>query len=818
MKRTKKVLGIVAITAIIISLTAIIISLVSLRSCCENKEAERVNLLRGITIELDNDAEKEDEKTSEKEDEKASKKEDEKASEKEDGKTSEKEDGKTSEKEAEKETETPKAPEPSKALEPIETPKDDEQVSKKKNLKKTDIIVTVFKKVPYTGKKVKAVEVTLKPRVTANIEIEYRQNKKKVGKAVNVGEYTVIVTAKGTGEYEGVIKVERNFEITPKKLSKEDVTITGAENQLYDGETKDVLSNLKLSLKKGVTAKVVYANCYDVNKNPVFNITNVGEYIIEMTVRGYGNYTGTVVKEITVKILPKQIEEKDIEAIIVEENLIYNGNEQAVIKDVKFLDGVTGSIESIKCYQNDIATIPVKAGEYIVRVAIRGTGNYTGSVVKEVTVKILPKTLKESDVKTIEIEENLIYNGEAQALVKDVQLIDNVTAIIESINCYQNGVETIPVNAGEYIVRVAIRGTGNYTGSVVKEVTVKILPKTLKESDVKTIEIEENLIYNGAEKKVIKDVKMIHGVTAIIESINCYQNGVETIPVNAGEYIMIVTIKGTGNYTGTVEVKKTVQIEKATVDPKAISAMVFKGKTFEYNPQRFYSIYVENIPSEVLEVIYEGNEQNEEGRYVVIAKFVMNPNYKEIQPLTAEIIIINSSSEKPGEGEQEKPDGDKEDENPDNSGQENPGEDNNQGENPEDGPQEGTDGDDNQGEENPEDEEQEGADGDNNQGENPEDEVMKGPEGEENPEDEVMKGPEGEENPEDEIMKGPEGEENPAGEILRISEECNLFVEEEAGKHLKPAFLHIVKEIGKIRISEKERGMSCLAAHFSFFV
>ncbi|MCI8759591.1 MAG: hypothetical protein HFJ34_00420, partial [Clostridia bacterium] len=662
MKRTKKVLGIVAITAIIISLTAIIISLVSLRSCCENKEAERVNLLRGITIELDNDAEKEDEKTSEKEDEKASKKEDEKASEKEDGKTSEKEDGKTSEKEAEKETETPKAPEPSKALEPIETPKDDEQVSKKKNLKKTDIIVTVFKKVPYTGKKVKAVEVTLKPRVTANIEIEYRQNKKKVGKAVNVGEYTVIVTAKGTGEYEGVIKVERNFEITPKKLSKEDVTITGAENQLYDGETKDVLSNLKLSLKKGVTAKVVYANCYDVNKNPVFNITNVGEYIIEMTVRGYGNYTGTVVKEITVKILPKQIEEKDIEAIIVEENLIYNGNEQAVIKDVKFLDGVTGSIESIKCYQNDIATIPVKAGEYI--------------------------------------------------------------------------------------VRVAIRGTGNYTGSVVKEVTVKILPKTLKESDVKTIEIEENLIYNGAEKKVIKDVKMIHGVTAIIESINCYQNGVETIPVNAGEYIMIVTIKGTGNYTGTVEVKKTVQIEKATVDPKAISAMVFKGKTFEYNPQRFYSIYVENIPSEVLEVIYEGNEQNEEGRYVVIAKFVMNPNYKEIQPLTAEIIIINSSSEKPGEGEQEKPDGDKEDENPDNSGQENPGEDNNQGENPEDGPQEGTDGDDNQGEENPEDEEQEGADGDNNQGENPEDEVMKGPEGEENPEDEVMKGPEGEENPE----------------------------------------------------------------------
>ncbi|MCI8470290.1 MAG: hypothetical protein HFJ35_02165 [Clostridia bacterium] len=179
----------------------------------------------------------------------------------------------------------------------------------------------------------------------------------------------------------------------------------------------------------------------------------------------------------------------------------------------------------------------------------------------------------------------------------------------------------------------------------VTEVTeFELIKKRLIQPTDVSIKFPQNPVYDKNAKEV--EVVLKEGITADVEITYEGKNLIDGKPVNAGDYTVKISLKGTGEYGGTLTLG-TVQftVLKAKYD---ISNIRFEDKTFEYNPLMEYSIYVEGSP---VEVTYIGNEQSEKGSHKVIAHFNCDDdNYEAIEDMEAYIII--KESDDIGEGGQ----------------------------------------------------------------------------------------------------------------------------------------------------------------------
>ncbi len=160
--------------------------------------------------------------------------------------------------------------------------------------------------------------------------------------------------------------------------------------------------------------------------------------------------------------------------------------------------------------------------------------------------------------------------------------------------------------------------------------TLTVNPKSLQGATV-TLNDENPIIYDGTAKT--PGVTVTLGETALkpTDYTLKYENN-----TNAGT--ATITVKGTGNYTGTVE--KTFEIKKAT--PTLAITGVKQDAT--YTGERFSNTYVQtnNNPSD-LEVTYEYYLQSDAacttqvnpidaGSYKVRISFAGNDNYNAVEP------------------------------------------------------------------------------------------------------------------------------------------------------------------------------------------
>ena len=145
--------------------------------------------------------------------------------------------------------------------------------------------VTGIKDKAYTGK-AQTQDITVKSgSYTLHKDTEYTVTYKN---NVNAGTASVII--EGKGYFEGK-KITKTFKITAASIAK--TTVSGVANKVYTGKAIKPTPTVKLSgktLKSGTDYTVSYKNNTKVGKATV-------------TIKGKGNYTGTVTK--TFKINPK---------------------------------------------------------------------------------------------------------------------------------------------------------------------------------------------------------------------------------------------------------------------------------------------------------------------------------------------------------------------------------------------------------------------------------------------------------------------------------------------------------------------------------
>ncbi len=270
-----------------------------------------------------------------------------------------------------------------------------------KPIAKTDVKVTLPEELVYDTTS-KEADVTLKEGVTGTItSIEYTGENLVDKKPVNAGKYTVTVKVKGSGNYTGEVLVKKDYVISPKELTKDDVKVTLPEELVYDTTSKEA----DVTLKEGVTGTITsieYTGENLVDKKPV----NAGKYTVTVKVKGSGNYTGEVLVNKDYVISPKELTEADVK-VTLPEKLVYDMTSKEA--DVTLKEGVTGTITSIEYTgENLVNKKPINAGFYNVTVEAKGTGNYAGEV--SVTKGFSIKKAKHDESNILFANKTFVYN------------------------------------------------------------------------------------------------------------------------------------------------------------------------------------------------------------------------------------------------------------------------------------------------------------------------------------------------------------------------------------------------------------------------
>lgn len=322
--------------------------------------------------------------------------------------------------------------------------------------------------------------------------------------------------------------------------------------QIYTGNALKPHANVYFGerlLKEGKDYSLTYLNNINVAKSSTKKPSVV--------IKGKGNYTKSVVCYFD--ILPKQIGMDDITITIPDK--AYTGKpviSKPVVKDGKMT--LKENRDYILIYSDNV----IDPGTVEVTIAAIDGGNYTGTTtatysiyekgrgISSMVVSSIPNqtyTGSEIDLDTLPLEVKETKKS-TEALVRGT---DYTVSYAPGSNTTNVGTATIQLKG------ISDRCVGTKTA------TFKIIPKALT-ADMIAV---DNVVYIGAALK--PDVILTDGENSVSESnyTVTYSNNTNVADVSAKKAPM-ATIKGKGNYTGTVKVPFNIEPRELAADDLSI--------------------------------------------------------------------------------------------------------------------------------------------------------------------------------------------------------------------------------------------------------
>ena len=241
---------------------------------------------------------------------------------------------------------------------------------------------------------------------------------------------------------------------------------------------------------------------------------------------------------------------------------------------------------------NGGTTPPTEAGKYVVVATIDDT-HYSDSLTDTLVIKKAEATVNLSGLAAS-------YDGAAKMVTAETDPEGlNVDITYE-------GDTSAPSKAGTYLIEATINDN-NYMGTVAGELVIAKASASIMLSDL-------SAIYDGNPKPVTATT------TSEEIMVDLTYNGGETVPVDAGKYVVMATIDD-DNYTGSVT--DTLRIEKA------MATVEFDTLVVAYNgdPQ---PVTVTTIPEGLdVDITYNGSTTapTDTGTYAVVAT-IIDPNYE----------------------------------------------------------------------------------------------------------------------------------------------------------------------------------------------
>ena len=399
-----------------------------------------------------------------------------------------------------------------------------------------------------------------------------------VTKGTNVGEYTNTVFG-GTAKVEkdGVDVTDKvlvktragKLVITPKSINTQEITVTKPADSKYDGnEHKN-----KPTVKDG--EKVLVENT-DYTLSYSEDVINAGT--VTVTITGAGNYSQetTVDYQITprtVKLTSGSDSKTYDETALVKHNV--TPSEDGFVKNDGATYEFTGSQTNVGTSDNTFAYAlkdGTLASNYIITTE---AGKLT---VNPVTDKVTV-TIKEHSAEHV-------YDGTEKTVTGyDVKSISNKHYTKDDFT-FTGTAEVKGTNVGEYPMNVQAsdftNNSHNFTNVtfIIEDGSLKITPKSIVPSETNGMEVTgpADTKYNGDEQKLTPVVKDQGKV--LTENVD-YKLSYTGDTTNVGT--VKITIKGKGNYNGSIEVSYKITRRKVTLTSATDSKVYDKTPLTNHN-------------------------------------------------------------------------------------------------------------------------------------------------------------------------------------------------------------------------------------------
>lgn len=361
---------------------------------------------------------------------------------------------------------------------------------------------------------------------------------------VDAGTAVAIITAKTDSNFVGT--VPETFTITPKQLTEK--MVSPIAGQPYTGDQIKptvTVADGTIPLVEGRDFTLIYGTNNTVG-------TNAGA----VTVKGTGNYTGTVIKRFDITNAGA------FEVIVDNSTLTYDGTEQkpAVTVWAVSEDGKTKTLLTVGTDYEVAYADNTNAG--IASVTVTGKGAYvtSGDSWKDATVSFTIQPAEQS-VAFASAEVETTYGDPAFTQAATVTLNPEVEGQTPGAVTYASSnpaVATVDstgkvtiVGAGTATITASAAATQNYKGAEASY-TLTVKPKNINSADVTASKIPDQP-YGGipvTPEFSLTDSDLDiekHNLEANVDYTFSYSN-------NNSEGEGKITINGTGNYTGTKEV------------------------------------------------------------------------------------------------------------------------------------------------------------------------------------------------------------------------------------------------------------------------
>ncbi len=358
-----------------------------------------------------------------------------------------------------------------------------------------------------------------------------------VSYADNKAAGTAKAIVKCSGNYAGERTIE--FTIAAKAIDFTGVSLEGAENIVYDGNTHEPgVAGMPEGLVEGTDYTVTYSE----NKNAGTATAKV---------EGTGNYTGS--KELTFEIAKASIANATV--VCNKTQFDYDGEFHVpdvadVVLDYRHLERSTD--------YTLIGDARSDAGGYTL--VVEGTGNYTGRV--EMKWSIVAADIDFRKAQLALPDEGYTYDGSAKT---PEVTIEGYTKGTDFTVTYSNN-----VNAGEATAVAKIEGIGNYKGS--GEINFTIAPAEADLGDITLALPDEGYTYDGDAK----EPKLAN----VPEGYDCSVSYADNKAAGTAKAI----VKCSGNYAGERTIEFTIAakaIDFTGVSLEGAENIVYDGNTHE---------------------------------------------------------------------------------------------------------------------------------------------------------------------------------------------------------------------------------------------
>ena len=389
---------------------------------------------------------------------------------------------------------------------------------------------------PYEGSD-KRPEVTVKSgnntlTASSDYTVSYSNNR-AVG--------TATVTISGRNNYTG--SASKSFRIVPADIANFTASLS-ASTFGYDGSKKKPSATVR-SGNKTLTSGTDFTVSYS-------NNVNVGTASAVIT--GKGNYSGSITKEFI--ITPADFSK--LTASLATGTFSYDGTEKKPEVTVKSgSKQLTAGTDFTVSYTDNINVGTAKA-------VITGKGNYSGTITK--SFKITQADLSKFTASLS--ADSFIYDG-AEKKPEVTVKSDNaqLTAATDFTVSYSSN-----INAGT--ATVTITGKGNYSGSIRKQFTITPADFSGFSAELSA----DTVTYTGSAQKPGATVKsgdkvLVSGTDFTVS----YSNNTNTGTAKA-------TIKGKGNYSGTITKEFTITPADISQLTASLSADIFRYNGAEQKP------------------------------------------------------------------------------------------------------------------------------------------------------------------------------------------------------------------------------------------